>query len=293
MKNPHLFGEISSRLNLERLKPILETFPVLFLVNIEEDKFLEYSDNKIGWLSWLPTINCEDQIYDLGRPSYNETKKILEANVDKLDFKKIAQIVEITTDPALAVMLYMVDLKEDEIYELIDNMKSSRYTAYELLEKIDDPNERKELLGYNIVRSYRISALLYDKLRRKNFAFASLIAQPYGLTQEHLRQFCKDTRDYRKQKGLISCYSDFTGGDIGIASLTTIANPNDSQQTRKFYELKDLWLHLVEKIEFLSTHGFIFKNKEYEFLPNEILLIRKALIRVLDNDAHASTILKR
>jgi hypothetical protein len=287
LNSPLKSQNLITLMNIDLIESALHHFSSLFSVSLDEDDTIDYLTDKSKWISWVPGVHSESDIYTLYPPNIDELGLILEANIDNTDDLKLSRVLTIADEPALALMMYNMDLSETEIQRLVEEMKNSRYTGFEKLEGLSDKRTRDDLVRDNFMRKYRISAILYNKIRKRNFATCAILTQPFGLTVDNLQAFCNMTRRYRDNNGL-RCNADFSGEDANFVSLINERTGGMKQEDLEFYTLNDLWRHLARRIEYISSKGFELKQKETKHISKEIAIIRRNLIEILDSDGRRS-----
>lgn len=279
-------------LNIRYMDSLVKTFSSLFAVSIDEDDTIDYLADKLNWLEWLPSLHSEREIYTLPSPDKIKLTEILNANIQRPNSTMVSKVVELTDEPALALMLYEMNLKDSDVQALVQEMKNSRYTEFDTLESIDDKKKKDELVRDNLMRRHRISATLYNKIRKRNFALCALIAQPYGLSVSNIDSFCKATKSLQSKNGL-NCFPKFTGQDANFAHIEDGPGVGGTVVESKFCVLNELWDHLVGWVEYMCSKNFDFKINEVKHIPGEIAEIRKTLIKILDEDAKSTAFFKQ
>ncbi|MEM2617535.1 MAG: hypothetical protein QXL64_08400, partial [Thermofilaceae archaeon] len=232
----------------------------------------------------LANVRQEEQVVELLSPGPEIFAEIIRANVGDVDEEMIARLYRASGGiPALALMIYAMGeqtlreilsppIKEalwptfDEVAALGEELRKAEEVgneeaAEQLAEKL---REAYELALRN---TYRAAKITYEDLRRSNFSYAALVAQPLGVAEDELEEFCQRTKKYRRGRGF---------GRAWILEGEEIVETKREQwvqKERKFYRLKELWAHLPPLILTLSE-----KDEE---LAREMAFVRKLLLEIM------------
>ncbi|MEM1909829.1 MAG: hypothetical protein QXT79_10690, partial [Thermofilaceae archaeon] len=255
------------------------------VVRVDFEEWLEYRRNRVDWLagSGLANVNKSEQVVELPTPGLEVFAEIVRANAGDLDEETIAKLYSASGGiPALALMIH----KGGE--QTLEKILSSHLEEMEalwptfdhvagLVEKLGGAKDGKEAEklakelqdAYELAlrNTYRAAKVTYEDLRRSNFSYAALVAQPLGVAEDELREFCQRTEEYRKGRGF-GCAWILEDEEIVEAKREPWA-----QEERKFYRLNELWAHLPPLILTLSE-----KDEE---LAREIAFARKLLLEIM------------
>ncbi|MEM0460502.1 MAG: ATP-binding protein [Thermofilaceae archaeon] len=255
------------------------------VVRVDFEEWLEYRRNRVKWLagSGLANVNRSEQVVELPTPGLEVFAEIVRASAGDLDGSTIAKLYRASGGiPALALMIH----KGGE--QTLEKILSSHLEEMEalwptfdhvagLVEKLGEAKDGKEAEklaeklreAYELAlrNTYRAAKVTYEDLRRSNFSYAALVAQPLGVAEDELREFCQRTEEYRRGRGF-NCAWILEDEEIVEADREPWA-----QEERKFYRFNELWAHLPPLI-------FTLSEKDEE-LAREIAFVRKLLLEIM------------
>ncbi|MEM2617476.1 MAG: ATP-binding protein, partial [Thermofilaceae archaeon] len=172
------------------------------VVRVDFEEWLEYRRNRVDWLagSGLANVRKSEQVVELPTPGLKMFAEIMRASAGDLDEETIAKLYSASGGiPALALMIHKgggqtlekilsSHLEEmealwptfDHVAGLVEKLGGAKdgKEAEKLAEKL---REAYELALRN---TYRAAKVTYEDLRRSNFSYAALVAQPLGVAED-------------------------------------------------------------------------------------------------------------
>ncbi|MEM1523301.1 MAG: ATP-binding protein, partial [Thermofilaceae archaeon] len=255
------------------------------VVRVDFEEWLEYRRNRVDWLagSGLANVRKSEQVVELPTPGLEVFAEIVRASAGDLDEETIAKLYSASGGiPALALMIHKggEQTLEEILSSHLEEMEALWPTfdhVAGLVEKLGEAKDGKEAEklaeklreAYELAlrNTYRAAKVTYEDLRRSNFSYAALVAQPLGVAEDELREFCQRTEEYRKGRGF-GCAWILEDEEIVEAKREPWA-----KEERKLYSLKELWAHLPPLILTLS--------KKDEELAREMAFARKQLLGIM------------
>ncbi|MEM0024522.1 MAG: ATP-binding protein [Thermofilaceae archaeon] len=256
------------------------------VVRIDFEEWPKYRKYRVKWLAkhGLANVRQEEQVVELLSPRPEIFAEIIRANVGDVDEEIIARLYRASGGiPALALMIYAMGeqtlreilsppIKEalwptfDEVAALGEELrKAEEVGKKEAAEQL--ARELQKLYELALRNTYRAAKVTYEDLRESKFSYAALVAQPLGVAEDELREFCQRTEEYRNGRGF-GCKWILEGEEI-----VETDREQWFQEERKFYSFNELWAHLPPLILTLSE-----KDEE---LAREMALARKLLLEIM------------
>ena len=259
------------------------------VVRVDFEEWLEYRRNRVEWLAKheLANVRRSEQVVELFIPKPEVFAKIVRANAGDLDKTTIDKLYEASGGiPALALMIHKgggqtleeilsSHLKKmealwptfDHVADLEEKLGVAKdgKEAEELAEKL---REAYELAVRN---TYRAAKIAYEGLRRSNFSYAALVAQPFGVAEDELGEFCQRAEEYMRGRNLNRAWIPED------EEIVEVESERLAQKERKIYRLNELWAHLPPLILTLS-----YRDEE---LAREMAFTRKLLLEIVDKKA--------
>ncbi|MEM1522918.1 MAG: hypothetical protein QXU69_07820 [Thermofilaceae archaeon] len=256
------------------------------VVRIDFEEWPKYRKYRVKWLAkhGLANVRQEERVVELLSPGPEIFAEIIRANVGEVDEGTIARLYRASGGiPALALMIYAMGeqtlekilsppIKEalwptfDEVAALGEELRKAEEVGdKEAAEQL--AKELQKLYELAVRNTYRAAEITYRDLRRSNFSYAALIAQPLGVAEDELEEFFQRTEEYRRGRGF-GCAWILEDEEIVEAKREPWA-----QEERKFYRLNELWAHLQPLILTLSEKD--------EKLAREMAFVRKLLLEIM------------
>jgi len=228
------------------------------------DKVFNGAKNLIKW---------KEQFYLMEEAERKEFEEILKVNsyrkekikeVLKTDQENVVDLLYSTCAGSISIALMMLDAGISA--EEMSKLPEGRYFSTEEIKKEKSWEEKKRMIRSNLAIISAGIKTIYEKIREKNFALLTLLAQ--DIAEDELEQFCNEStiENLCRAKGyrLFWNLEDFKW-------ILESYEESFAEEKRTVYTLNERWIKM---------RSFIEASKN-EVIEEEIKTIREVLLKIM------------
>lgn len=256
-----------------------------------QDWFQKYRKDRVDWLGDLTNVESSEQIVELLAPEFEVFVEIMSANMESLD-DEAARALYMTSGSLPGLALLAKDLRREKLDELLkqmagDGRTEAKWPSFDRISGLEQELEREwdekkaekieELKGFALRNVYRAARMIYGDLkerRKGGFSYVALLVQPFGVTEEELKELCQETQEYRRSTGIGCAWN--LGAILGEESIIEVGHEREDDREHRIYRFSDLWVHLLPLVAEITKWD---KNVAYD-----IAVSRKTLLHIMGKE---------